>query len=108
MSFVVPCLHLCPVPPPLRPSCTRCPVPAKYGDAWQKMLNMQNKYDPEHVFEPELFARMARGEGYQLKPRCQLDRSCYCEADEHCADGHACVNSLAFPEYKSCRPKVMN
>jgi hypothetical protein len=89
------------------PSC-RCPVAPKYGANWQKMLDIQAKHDPERVFEPELFGRMARGEGYRLKPKCQLDRSCYCEADEHCADGHSCVKSVAFPEYNSCRPTFMN
>lgn len=69
---------------------------------------LQDKHDPERVFEPELWSRVVSGQGYQLKPKCQLDRSCYCEADEHCADGFVCVPSLAFPEYKQCRPKVMN
>jgi hypothetical protein len=48
------------------------------------------------------------GQGYAFKPKCILDRSCYCETDEHCADGFKCGNSLAFPEYRSCTPKVMN
>lgn len=86
----------------------RCPLPAKYGDKFQKMLDIQNKYDPEKVFEPELWARIVSGQGYAYKPKCILDRSCYCESDEHCADGFKCGNSLAFPEYKSCTPKVMN
>lgn len=87
---------------------TRCGTPAKYGGNWDAMRAMQDKYDPERVFEPELFARMAAGAGYAHKPRCQLDRSCYCTADEHCADGFECVPSIAFPEYTSCRPKNMN
>mgnify|MGYP001810390667 CR=1 FL=1 len=39
----------------------------------------QDKYDPERVYEPELWSRLAAGQGYALKPKCQLDRSCYCE-----------------------------
>jgi hypothetical protein len=68
----------------------------------------QDKHDPQRVFEPELWRRIVANEPYSLKPRCQLDRSCYCQADEHCAEGFVCVPSLAFPEYKTCRPAVMN
>lgn len=86
----------------------RCPLAPKFGENFKKMVAMQDKYDPERVYEPELWARLVKGEGYQLKPKCQLDRSCYCEANEHCADGFKCVPSEAFPEYKACRPIVMN
>lgn len=72
------------------------------------MTALQDTHDPARVFEPELWARMAAGKSYPLKPRCQLDRSCYCAADEHCAAGFKCVPSIAFPEYKVCRPVVMN
>jgi hypothetical protein len=40
-------------------------------------------------------------------PRCDLDRQCYCQSDEHCADGYKCVNSKAFPEFKACKPWSM-
>jgi hypothetical protein len=30
------------------------------------------------------------------------------QENEHCADGFKCVASIAFPEYKACRPIVMN
>lgn len=58
--------------------------------------------------QPELWRHAISGDKYWLKPKCQLDRSCYCEADEHCADGFKCVPSVAFPQYNTCRPKVMN
>lgn len=86
----------------------RCPLPAKYGDKFQKMLDITAKYDPEGVYEPELWSRIKAGQGYAFKDKCILDRSCYCSEDSHCADGFKCSNSLAFPEYKSCTPKVMN
>ncbi|KAI8472152.1 MAG: hypothetical protein J3K34DRAFT_415296 [Monoraphidium minutum] len=86
----------------------RCPVVPKYGPGLARMTAMQDKYDPQRVFEPELFTRAIAGEKYALKPKCQLDRTCYCEADENCADGFKCVPSIAFPEYKACRPIVMN
>jgi hypothetical protein len=47
---------------------------------------LQDKYDPQRVYEPELWSRVAAGQGYALKPKCQLDRSCYCEVskpDDH-------------------------
>jgi hypothetical protein len=72
------------------------------------MLAMTAKYDPEAVYEPELWTRVKTGTGYALKPKCILDRSCYCETDEHCPDNFMCVPSVAFPEYKNCIPKVMN
>jgi hypothetical protein len=43
------------------------------------MTAMQDKYDPGRVYEPELWTRLAAGEAYKLKPKCILDRSCYCE-----------------------------
>ncbi|WIA15659.1 hypothetical protein OEZ85_002285 [Tetradesmus obliquus] len=86
----------------------RCPFAPKFGESFKKMVAMQDKYDPSRAYEPELWTRLAAGEGYKLKPKCILDRSCYCEADEHCADGFKCVASVAFPQYKACRPKVMN
>jgi hypothetical protein len=73
------------------------------------MTAMQDKHDAARVFEPALWHRVAAGKGYQLKPRCALDRSCYCEADEHCAaGGFKCLPSIAFPAYKACRPAAMN
>lgn len=86
----------------------KCPLAPKFGAGLKKMQAMQDKYDPERVFEPELWTRAIKGEKYWLKPKCQLDRSCYCESDENCADGFKCVDSIAFPEFKACRPKVMN
>lgn len=81
---------------------------AKYGDRLKKMEVMRAKFDPDNVYEPELYRRVASGQSCELKPRCQLDRSCYCVTDEHCADGFACQPSIAFPEYTACRPKAMN
>jgi hypothetical protein len=72
------------------------------------MAALQDAHDPNRVFEPELFARAAAGEGYVLKPKCVLDHSCFCEADEHCADGFACRPSRALPEYLTCQPRAIN
>jgi hypothetical protein len=81
---------------------------AKHPAGFAAMAALQDKHDPERVYEPELWARMLKGDQFFLKPKCALDRSCYCEADEHCADGYACVPSAAFPQFNQCRPKVMN
>lgn len=43
------------------------------------MASLQARYDPGRTLEPELWARMVAGGKYWLRPRCQLDRSCYCE-----------------------------
>ncbi|KIY99659.1 hypothetical protein MNEG_8299, partial [Monoraphidium neglectum] len=86
----------------------RCPIAPKLGAGLAVFQGLQDKYDPARVFEPELWTRAIKGEKYFLKPKCVLNRSCYCEADEHCADGFKCVPSVAFPEYKACRPKAMN
>jgi hypothetical protein len=32
---------------------------------------------------------------------------CFCIADIHCRPGDKCVTSLAFPEYKVCKPVNM-
>jgi hypothetical protein len=80
----------------------------KHPEGFKAMTALQEKYDPARVYEPELWTRMMAGEKYFLKKNCQLDRSCYCEADEHCAEGFKCVPSNAFPQYMTCRPKVMN
>jgi hypothetical protein len=49
---------------------------------------LQDKWDPQRVFEPELWSRVAAGQGYALKPKCQLDRSCYCEVG--CTEAKSC------------------
>jgi hypothetical protein len=72
------------------------------------MAEMQAAHDPAKVFEPELYTRVVNNEGYVLQPRCQLNRSCYCQEDIHCAEGFACRPSRTFPEYKTCQPTVMN
>jgi hypothetical protein len=86
----------------------KCPVAPKYGDGIQKMAAMQDKHDPNRTYEPELWSRMLKNEQYVTYPRCILDRTCYCQEDIHCAEGFACVPSITFPDYKVCRPKVMN
>lgn len=86
----------------------KCPIAPKLGAGLKVLQGLQDKYDPKRVFEPELWTRSIAGDKYWLKPKCQLDRSCYCEADENCADGFVCVPSVAFPEFKACRPRVMN
>lgn len=40
-------------------------------------------------------------------PKCDAERTCYCQTDEHCAVGFKCVPGLAFPEYKLCKPAYM-
>lgn len=99
-----------PTLPTYHPSKHRCPLsaPSRYGGNLQKMTAMQDKFDPERVFEPELWRRVVTGESYSYKPQCVLDRSCYCDQDIHCGEGFVCVPSLAFPEFKQCRPRVMN
>lgn len=86
----------------------KCPVAPKYGKGIAALSKLQDKYDPSRVYEPELWRRMVKDEKYWLKPKCQVERSCYCEEDIHCADGFKCAPSIAFPEFKACRPKIMN
>jgi hypothetical protein len=38
---------------------------------------------------------------------CDLQRSCYCKQDAHCAKGFACVVLASFPQYKVCKPLPM-
>ena len=57
----------------------RCPIVAKNPAGFKALAAAQDKHDPGRVFEPELWRRMVAGEKYTLKPRCQLDRTCYCE-----------------------------
>lgn len=85
-----------------------CSIPAKYGAGFDRLTELQSQYDPDKVFEPELWGKMARGEQYELKPRCILDRSCYCEVDVHCTEGFVCVPSAALPEFKVCKPRFSN
>ena len=86
----------------------RCPVPPKYGAGMARMQQLQAKHDPARSFEPELWTRMTQGTKYALYPRCVLDRACYCEADEHCAEGFSCRASPSLPQFNTCQPTVMN
>jgi len=39
-----------------------------------------------------------------LSPGCDLNKTCFCRTDEHCAAGFKCVASKAFPQYTACKP----
>jgi hypothetical protein len=66
---------------------------------------MQDKHDPQRVFEPELWKSINNPE-YSLYPRCVLKKDCYCQEDIHCPDLHRCVPSRApgLQNFKACKP----
>jgi hypothetical protein len=63
---------------------------------------MQDKYDPSRAFEPELWSRLASGEAYKLKPKCILDRSCYCEVRQTAL--HSTLLALVVCGWRRGRP----
>lgn len=71
----------------------------RFGD----LLALQKEHDPEKVFEPPLFARMAARAPPRLFPGCALSGACFCRDDSHCGPGRRCVASAAFPQYTGCR-----
>ncbi|KAI8477082.1 MAG: hypothetical protein J3K34DRAFT_399332 [Monoraphidium minutum] len=79
-----------------------CPV---RDNVWQmdKMLAIASKYDPEGVMTPPLMSKVIDRTPYSHSPRCALSKQCYCLDDSHCGEGHACVPSAAFPEFRVCR-----
>jgi hypothetical protein len=82
-----------------------CSIRSHYPK-FDQLLASQSKFDPEKMLEPSLFARIAAGAEPSYGPGCVLRGECYCTADEHCAQGHVCVPSFAFPAYNVCKPKV--
>lgn len=68
------------------------------------MVAMQDRFDPSRVFEPELWARLAAGEPYQLKPKCILDRSCYCEVSQPCITH---LKVILKPHHRQCVEDVL-
>lgn len=83
---------------PNNPLRTRYPL-------FDQLLKQQAKYDPNKIYEPLLFTKMAKGATYALTPKCALNLECYCQQDIHCATGFQCVPSVSFPKYKICRAK---
>lgn len=84
-----------------------CPVRDLYPK-FDEAVAMAEKFDPLGMYEPALFTKVkegAKGEGAMpLFPGCALSRKCYCREDAHCGEGHACVPSVALPEFKVCKP----
>jgi hypothetical protein len=78
-------------------------MPARFP-AWQAQLEQVAKYDPQKVFEPNIWRQVVNNEPYTPYPGCALNKDCFCTADEHCARGYACVPSLSFPEFNVCKP----
>jgi hypothetical protein len=83
------------------------PIRPRYP-MFDRLLGLQAKFDPGRVFEPPLFSKVARQEGFSLYPGCALDYACYCSDDAHCNApsnplGFKCVPSAAFPELRVCK-----
>lgn len=72
-------------------------------EAFQKMRELQERYDPARVFEPSLWEDVVARKRAEEYTGCTLEYWCYCEEDAHCPQGHACVGAATFPEYKVCK-----
>jgi len=82
----------------------KCHVREHYPrESIERLVALQNRHDPKRIFEPELIRHVMRKSGPEYSELCTLQMWCYCDADVHCAVGHSCQPSLAFPEYKVCR-----
>ncbi|KAF8056455.1 aminopeptidase M1-D [Scenedesmus sp. PABB004] len=81
-----------------------CRYAETLADELRELSALQDAYDPNRVFEPPLIAKIKAGAVPPYFPGCEVTRSCYCAADEHCAPGWACRASLAFPAFKVCTP----
>ncbi|GBF98974.1 L-gulonolactone oxidase-like [Raphidocelis subcapitata] len=73
-----------------------------------ELQGLQAKYDPNKIFEPPLFTKVASGSGYTHYSGCALEFACFCYADDHCnhpgkPQDFKCVPSSAFPEYRVCK-----
>lgn len=71
------------------------------------MAGLQSRFDPFRMFQPAMYTRVtATTPAIAYLPGCDLRKECYCTEDSHCSPlAHACTASLAFPEYKVCKPK---
>lgn len=88
----------------------RQPIAALYGVGFQKLLDLQAKYDPSGLFRTSLFDQVVKGEQYKLFDKCSLTQQCFCQEDSHCPDQFKCVNALSFPDrnYMVCKPQDMS
>ena len=80
-----------------------CPLRGRFPN-FDRQLELQARYDPNKVFEPVLMQQIITGTPNVYSPQCDVKRQCFCTDDSHCATGHTCVQALAFPEYKVCKP----
>jgi hypothetical protein len=71
---------------------------------WEKAMTFRQNSDPDMIFEPQLFTDMAAKVPNRLSQGCALRGECFCQQDEHCAPHFQCVPSVAFSEYKCCKP----
>jgi hypothetical protein len=70
---------------------------------FQEFLEVREKYDPHHIFEPATYAHMVAKHAIPAYPGCTYSGDCYCQDDSHCTKGYKCVASKAFPQYKGCK-----
>jgi hypothetical protein len=82
----------------------KCPINDTIPAELAAMTSFQDQADPQHMFEPPLFTKMKAAAGPDYYPGCDRDGKCVCTQDVHCAPGWKCVASLAFPQYKACKP----
>jgi hypothetical protein len=80
-----------------------CKVRGRYP-AFDELLALQARVDPEKVFEPPLFSKVVAGDSYKYYPGCATDYECFCAEDAHCAKDFKCVPSYALPQFKVCKP----
>jgi FAD/FMN-containing dehydrogenase len=85
----------------------RCHVRDHFpAENFERMLALQERHDPERLFEPKLFGHILSRSGPDFYDFCALEHWCFCEDDAHCPAQHACVASAVFPEYKICKVVV--
>lgn len=83
----------------------KCPLMQRWP-TFPTVLEMQKRYDPKGIFEPELWKDVRTETPFALYPRCALDKECYCQEDIHCPELHRCMPSRApgLESFKACKP----
>jgi hypothetical protein len=80
-----------------------CPLRSTMQQQLAEFRKLQMQHDSQLLFQPELFARLMEGSS-RTAAGCDLRRECFCSSNVHCAPSFRCVPSLAFPQFKVCKP----
>ncbi|WDE14200.1 D-arabinono-1,4-lactone oxidase [Thalassomonas haliotis] len=79
-------------------------APAKY-EKWDEFMAFKNEMDPQNIFTNPFWQRITGEDSLEnyFSPECNARGECYCQTDEHCADGTSCQAGAWYDDARICK-----